>query len=277
MPDPRALKILFDTYWSPRGWKSPAQVSPEDFEFARAAGVMFDTTERTHDALIAEAIESRERHALDSVTSAFAASLSSHRLEWRSALGSYALLAHLRPHPFFERPGSNSCAYCGLDRLTRFDRSVLNFERFKWGGVRHLDVGYAAFDLGRFSAEPAPAASSEDADTLRRLLEALRSSPSAETATELIKRLTKLKLPRGANDERASMLDVLGLAGVLRVRGRPSFLESFTPFAERELPAHRFVERAYPVCWWRGTDGLDEGRIVSLFGPGFAESAPTRH
>jgi hypothetical protein len=266
MPDPRALKILFDTYWSPRGWKQPAETSPEDFAFARAAGVMFDPLRRAHDQLVTEAIELRTNHSLDSVTSAFVASLSSHRLDWRSALGSWSLLAHLRPHPFVEHPGSASCACCGLAREQDVDPNVLSFERFKWGGVRHLDVSYAVFDLSRLAAEPAAAPSAEDVDVLRSLLDALRSAPRTESASKLVGRLTKAKLPHGSKDERSTLVDLLGIAGVLRVPDRLGFLARFTSHDERELPSHHFVDRAFPGFWWRGADGIDEAQVVDLFG-----------
>jgi len=45
--DRRALKVLFDTYWCSKGWKSAGkpgwtpQTPPEDYDYAIRAGVMF--------------------------------------------------------------------------------------------------------------------------------------------------------------------------------------------------------------------------------------------
>jgi len=62
--DKRAVKTLFDTFWSPAGWKNDrTQPSAEDFAHAKAHGVMFDPLSTTHD----EAIE-RARNAASGFT-----------------------------------------------------------------------------------------------------------------------------------------------------------------------------------------------------------------
>ena len=42
--DPRALKILFDMHWSPRGWRDEGDrsVAPCDFTYGKRAGYLFD-------------------------------------------------------------------------------------------------------------------------------------------------------------------------------------------------------------------------------------------
>jgi hypothetical protein len=35
-------------------------------------------------------------------------------------------------------------------------------------------------------------------------------------------------------------------------------------FRDRELPARRYVDQAYPVCWWKGRDGVDEDALRLL-------------
>ena len=40
--DKKALRILTDTYWSPKGWKRDKTIDSADFEYARQAGYMFD-------------------------------------------------------------------------------------------------------------------------------------------------------------------------------------------------------------------------------------------
>jgi hypothetical protein len=34
--------------------------------------------------------------------------------------------------------------------------------------------------------------------------------------------------------------------------------------ADRELPARRYVDQSYPVCWWKGRDGVDEDALRLL-------------
>jgi hypothetical protein len=48
--DKKAQRILFDTYWSPRGWKRDPSTDAVDFAYARSTGYMFDAIELTHDA-----------------------------------------------------------------------------------------------------------------------------------------------------------------------------------------------------------------------------------
>jgi hypothetical protein len=91
--DQRAKKILIDTFWSPTGWKDKKDfvTVKEDFEYAKSKGLMFDPEPIDHSEIIHKLQESL--HLIDkrSVANAFLASLSSRRLDWRSALGSYAV------------------------------------------------------------------------------------------------------------------------------------------------------------------------------------------
>src|SRR5436189_202810 len=81
------------------------------------------------------------------------------RLDRRSALGSFAVARHFPDH---RHTGGSAryCTVCGslgdpADNCPE-DLSVLNFERFKWGGVRHLHPIYAALDLELFAKGEKP-------------------------------------------------------------------------------------------------------------------------
>ena len=56
--DRRALKVLFDTYWTSAGWRDERSRStpPVDFEYAKQAGVMFDPIRVSHDDIVKRAI-----------------------------------------------------------------------------------------------------------------------------------------------------------------------------------------------------------------------------
>jgi len=52
---------------------------------------------------------------------------------------------------------SGACAVCGLnEREVEIDWDVMNFERFKWGGVRRDDLTYVWLDLRQFAAADRP-------------------------------------------------------------------------------------------------------------------------
>lgn len=111
--DARALRILFDTYWSSDGWRDDKSRSTrrDDLEYAKRAGVMFDSVVLSHDEIVKRATSAVgvvDRHR---VADAFVLSLSSRRLDIRSALGSFSVLQHFRRHGASSNSGQ--CTICG--------------------------------------------------------------------------------------------------------------------------------------------------------------------
>lgn len=262
--DKRARQILFDTYWSSAGWVSgERKAAPEDFEYAKAHGVMFDPVVMTHDETIARLQAVVARLNVTEVVSAFLASLSTRRLDWRSALGSF-FLAHRMPlHP--ETLRDRGCAVCGFYTGAREeDLNVLNFERLKWGGVRHLNPVYALFDLELFLAAPRPAPTPEDSRIFRDLVSAIESAPASVTSAALHKHLAGALKSNKA--ERDQLIAILGIAGVLDTPEHPGFADEFVPNSARVLPDRHFVDMPYPACWWDGSVGLNRERLQALFG-----------
>src|SRR5262245_41199581 len=98
MVDPKARKILFDTYWTSVGWRPSPHTLPADYAYAVAAGAMFDPVVLDHDAVVRWAIRVRKRVDPRRAAAAFVAGLGARRLDWRSALGSYAAARHLPRH-----------------------------------------------------------------------------------------------------------------------------------------------------------------------------------
>lgn len=264
---PSALGPLLGAFWSARGWREPPDlpVGP-DLDRAVASGVVFEgPTQRDHDGWVDAARRAAQSLSIDEVSSAFVGSLTSRRLDLRSALGSYAVARHLPEHPFRTGASERLCRVCGLtaDPAPQ-DLNVLSFERFKWGGVRRDDLRYVAFDLEQLALAPRHPVDEAAVALGRRLLQTLREVPADETATGAVSRLG---LVRGNISERAVLLDVLGVCGVLAAAGRPGHLTDFVPYDERAHPSRHFVERAYPVSWWRGSDGVDEEAVRTFLAP----------
>lgn len=130
----------------------------------------------------------------------------------------------------------------------------MSFERHRWGGVRDEHLEYVAFDLQQFRHAPKLTPTGDDVALGRRLLATLAAVPPTTSAAQAARALADLP---GSNQDRAKFLDILGFIGVLASPGRASFLIAFTPYGERPVPPPRFVERAWPVCWWHGVDGID--------------------
>lgn len=264
MPDKRALKILFQYYWSSAGWRPERDriAAPEELAYAKRAGVMFDPRRVVHDDVVAQAIAGAALLSTRRVSDAFLSSLSTRRLDLRSALPTYAVFRHLRPHVGASDLGA--CQVCGLYESDSEDLSVLNFERFKWGGVRHDDVLYASFDLEMFAREPVPSVTSQDVTIFRALIRAIENAPPGTTSASLQQVLAPFLKSNKA--ERDVVVATLGFCGILRIPGRASYRESFVAWSERPLPDRRFVDMAYPACWWQAPHGVDRDALTEYFG-----------
>ncbi|WMW82040.1 hypothetical protein RF679_07065 [Undibacterium cyanobacteriorum] len=263
--DKRALKILFDSYWSPQGWKPDAKRGPssEDFAYAKSKRLMFDPIELNHDRILKQLSNSIERLNRRKVADAFLASLSTRRLDWRSALGSYAVFQHLPPHT--AQINEHRCSVCGvyLHEHTA-DLNVLNFERFKWGGVRHTQVIYAAFDLGLLLESPIPTPTAEDIQLFRTMLSAINAAPSNLTSAALQSHFAKVLKSNKA--ERDVIVAILGFCGILGTHAHPGFSDAFVPSDKRDIPDRHFVDMPYPACWWRGDAGINQTKLEEYFG-----------
>lgn len=253
------IDILFNRFWGPDGWHD-GSVSPEDRQIALAAGVMFPPRRITHDAGVGWARRSALATAPERAAAAFVASLSTRRMELRSALGSYATSRHLRSH---HASAVEPCLTCGLYQNpdTSEDLDVLNFERLKWGGVRHLNPIYAAFDLELFQSLVVPEPSAEDRCILTNILDAASSLPPGSRPRDLERALKFIKSNKA---EREVLISILGFLGILKSANADSFWVRYVPDSERTLPAVSRIDWPFPVCWWRGD--VDEAAIDYWFG-----------
>jgi hypothetical protein len=282
-PDKKALQILFKTYWSPRsGWRGGAAPDAVDYDYARQKNYMFDPVKLTHDQTVQRLLRARSRVSLQQVSDAFVASLSTRRLELRSALGSFAYAANFPDHKIASSPSSIAptgnvyCSVCGTydegsqGSLDPNDLSILNFERFKWGGVRHLVPLYAAFDLELFEQAERLRPTRDDYLILSSIIETAQHLPPGSKPGDLCKAISKL-LP-SSDPERRILVQILALCGVLAPAGRPGFLQKFTTadHVNRDRPRDRKNYWRYPAIWWRGADKAN-AEMVSLCFPGISK------
>ncbi len=265
--DKRALKILLDAFWSPAGWKPETQriAVPADYAYAKEKGIMFDPVRLDHAQATGELLGLVARLDRARVADAFVASLSTRRLDWRSALGSYAVFQHLAPHAPLEH--ERRCAVCGFylhADPTGEELNVLNFERWKWGGVRHDHVVYAWLDLQLFLAGETPRSTPEDQRIFRSLVEVIAQVPPHTTSAALHKHFAHFFKSNKA--ERDTLIAILGFCGILAVPGHPGYGKTFVAAGERRLPNRHFVDMAYPACWWQGGDGVNHAALRDYFG-----------
>jgi len=130
-----ALKILSNTYWSTGGWRTQPETPPDDFSHATAAGLMFDPIRVTHDQAVVWALRSRTLVSKEAVVAGFLASLSSRRLDLRSALGSFAVLRHFPLHRWCRTEHGEHC--CPVLRSLFLCVTSPEFVRRSRSGRRH--------------------------------------------------------------------------------------------------------------------------------------------
>jgi hypothetical protein len=214
---PAALRPLVKMFWSARGWNDPAvPPAPAVFATAVAAGVMFDASRADdHDGWVAAARRAATALTPDAVGDGFLESLSRRRLDLRSALGSYGTARPLPEHAFRPRR-DRMCAVCDQYATSDEDLNVYSFERFKWGGVRHHDITYAAFDLEQFPLAPRDGVTDDDRRLGRLVIDALRSLPAGAGVGRAVAAIRPVP---GNNDERAILVEILRGCGIWTEKG----------------------------------------------------------
>ena len=257
----KAQQILFKTYWSSAGWKSDRTIPPEDFDYALKAGYMFKPVVLSHDDIVDWVVSVTNKVVLQQMSNAFLSSLSSRRLDWRSALGSFAVARHFPKHQF---SGEKMCDVCGEYRKpSEEDLSVLNFERLKWGGVRHLSPTYIAFDLQQFSQTNVTKPTPKDFEIFNSIIEAAKSLDVSARPRDLEKALSKIFDSNAA--EREILIQILGFCGVLQPQKQKGFFDSFVKYNEREDRPVNKIDWSYPISWWQGANGVNENALAFFF------------
>jgi hypothetical protein len=227
---------------------------------------MFEPAYISHGQAVEWAIRSRNAVSKEQVVSSFLASLTTRRLDLRSALGSFAVARNLPPHTWDKSGSSRSCCpVCGMyeTRDKPQDISVLNFERFKWGGVRHSNPIYIGFDLEQAAKQPFLEHTTADIQTLKAVLQAVRGVPKETRLSDLVKRLAPVL--NSNVSERRALIGILGYCGILVDPSKPSFLDSFPDYYDRKDTRWAKDDWPYPVRWWQGSFGVAEKAVAYRF------------
>jgi len=254
--DERALQILFNAYWEPgKGWRRMPAATPSDLAYAKAAGYMFDSVRWSHEEVITGVISAARSLSRREVALAFISSLATRRLEYRSALASYAKFHEFPYHERQPRPGTfaETCTQCSWALMPDSDQDLngLNFERYKWGGVRHDDPLYALLDLREFRRLQKPEGCEEGAGILKRILATAAELPATAKPSDLERALQGSFTSNKA--ERRILLTILGYCRVLQ------------PADGRSIPYSHKNDWEEPIVRWRGEDGVNETAVRFWF------------
>jgi len=261
-PDLKGQRILFETYWSSQGWKSNPSTPADAFVYAKQTGYMFDPLALSHSEALRQIAALRRRIAPTEVATAFADSLANHRLDLRSALGSYGSVLNLPDHKPKIGRVPNECAICRLSDSSGLNNlNTLSFERFKWGGVRHSNPFYALHDLSRFSDSLPRPTGGEGQAVLVQVLQVAGNMAPTDRPSDLLKALRPI-LP-GNDHERRAAMSCLSYAGVLQPNDHEGFFEAYP--IRREDPPEWKNDWPYPLSWWRGRDGINSKALKFYF------------
>lgn len=266
----KGLKLLFATFWNGGMWGHKAPTA-EDYALAKAEGYMFDPVPvLTHDETLLELRKVLGKISPEDVANAFLYSLSTRQLQYRSALGSYYYALAIPEHSHYDR---GCCYYCNWYQMDDVDSperehagyNVFNFERYKWGGVRHTHPEYALFDLEQFMLLPKVEPTAEDREILKSILHAMTELPPSKKAGAYRELITKKKLLKSNKDEVAVLLDILGICGVLSGQDAPCYCDCFVNVYERS-PMEHTNDYSYPVNCWHVSDGVNVEWFRKVFG-----------
>ena len=273
-------KILFAMYketdWSKTG------VSEEEFEAAKRQGYLFDYPEyESHSDSLSRGKRLLSQIDPKDVANAFLFSLSTRKLEYRSALGSYYYLRAVPEHDVMKSFNETlaaiggHCYMCGWYAWeTRKERQIIksgynyyNWTRYKYGGeiTGFLFINYALFDLEQFLKLPKVTPTEEDKRIFKELLSCVDRLNGKDKAGRLRDAITKAKILKSNKDELQVLLGELGVCGILAGKEYPAYDTYFANEYERD-PAEYKNDFAYPVNRWRASDGVNTEKVKEVFG-----------
>ena len=246
-------------------------ITDKEYEQAKQAGIMFPKQATlTHEECMERIAKAVSRITPEDAANAFLYSLSTRALEYRSVPGSYHYARAIPPH---ECTGQRSCDICKWDTYNdhkinhEYENlyNVLNYERYKYGGVRHTKAVYALFDMERFLELPKVRHTAEDERILLGILSAAEGLSPANKAGALQKAITAAKLFKSNKNEVDVILDILGVCGIFEDPAHHCYAEDFMSTLNRD-PPELTNDYSYPLNRWKAEYGINKARLNEVFG-----------
>lgn len=246
--------------------------TPEELEAAEAQGYLFDAPDPiSHDDTLSQLRKLVNEIDSQDVSNAFLYSLSARKLEYRSALGSYWYATAIPEHTHPENSYCYLCGWSPLDLCTYWNPyNSFNHSRYAFGGGTHTHVDYALFDLQQFRKLPKVTPSDEDWRVLYALLDTISELEPKKKAGALRQLLTKKRPLKSNQYELSTLLDILGICGVLASPEAPCYCDCFVDEYCRS-PVEHTNDIAYPLNRWHAADGIDENWFFRVFGRHYSE------
>ncbi len=279
------LKTLFALYKNANCGE--VNISENEMIIAKEQGYLFDYPEyETHCDMLQRLHSILEQIDPKDIANAFLFSLSTRRLEYRSALGSYYFAMAIPEHDFEKShndmlaAASVHCYLCGWtawnDAPTKIDRkygnNFNNYKRYKYGGsaIGNINLNYVIFDLEQFIKLPKVQPVYEDKRIFAKILSCVGCLENSDKAGKLRDIIQKAKIFKTNKDEITILLGELGICGILASKDFPAYDVYFADEYERD-PVEHTNNFAYPVNRWYARDGIDYKRLIEVFGENFCD------
>jgi hypothetical protein len=127
-------------------------------------------------------------------------------------------------------------------------------------------VNYALYCLEEGVKFPKLQATKEDFSALLNAVRLAESIPPMKKAGAYKQVLYKSKLLPLTGDETQEFINVLSYLNILHPKDMVGFAQQYTPQGEQKDASEHKNDYAYPVCHWRGEDGVDYKMVERLFG-----------
>ncbi len=247
--------------------------TPEELDAATEQGYLFDSpVPISHDdtlsqirSLVAE-LDPRD------AANAFLYSLSTRKLEYRSALGSYWYAIAIPEHTHGENTHCYLCGWSPLDLCTYWNPHIsFNHSRYTLGGCNHADADYALFDLQQFQKLPKVTPIDEDWRILYAILDTISELEPTKKAGALRQLITKKKLLKSNTSELSHLLGILSICGILASQEAPCYFDRFVDAGSRS-PLEHTNDLYYPLNRWHARDGVNQEWFFRVFGRHYQNS-----
>lgn len=193
------------------------------------------------------------------VANAFLYSLSTRALEYRSALGSFYYAKAIPDH---KSTDDWHCYLCGWYKNGSRDFCD---EREKYGGIQHSNLDYALFDLEQFLKLPKVVPTQADVRILQDILACIGELDPVNKAGKLRDLISKKKIFKTNKKEITTILEILGICGILASEAHPGYEKRFADEYDR-APTEHTNDMQYPLNHWRAKDGINASRFAEVFG-----------
>jgi hypothetical protein len=254
--DPKALKIILDYHPA-----YPEKTPPDDFDYAKTAGLAFERVKMTHDQIVQWALTEFAKCNKEKIVAAYLIGTGKNLPHLRAGLAAYAVMTHFPKHTF-ETVTERYCATCAMTLKPELDLTFINSCR--WAGTiigRSPDV--LAFYLQQHNADDVDEPSETDIQKFIDVLDVIDASTPEEKPSTLYKKIRKVPTVKMSDEEGRHFLNTLGYAGILQTPEHKGFIYKYighiVPTKSHSSDWH------YPVDFWTGKNGVNADALKYWF------------